>query len=107
MNHRAHGRGRLTPWLERTPAPVFATYAIVAAFSTYFCMYAFRRPFAAAKFEGEFFLNTTVALKTALVISQIVGYALSKYIGIKICSEASPARRAIMLVILIAWAELA
>ena len=97
----------MTPWLEKTPAPVFAAYAIVAAFSTYFCMYAFRRPFAAAKFEGEFFLNTTIALKTALVISQIVGYALSKYIGIKICSEASPARRAIMLVILIAWAELA
>ena len=47
--------------------------AIVAAFSTYFAMYAFRKPFAAAKFEGQFFLSTGVALKTALVISQIVG----------------------------------
>src|SRR5439155_1181076 len=87
--------------------PVFAAYAIVAAFSTYFCMYPFRKPFAAAKFEGEFFLGTTVALKTAIVISQIVGYALSKYIGIKVCSEVSATRRGITLVTLIVWAELA
>jgi len=97
----------LTSWLENAPAPLFAAYAITAAFSTYFCMYAFRKPFAAAKFEGEFFLNSAVALKTAIVISQIIGYALSKYIGIKVCSEVSPTRRAITLVALIGWAELA
>ena len=97
----------LTSWLENAPAPLFAAYAITAAFSTYFCMYAFRKPFAAAKFEGEFFLNSAVALKTAIVISQIIGYALSKYIGIKVCSEVSPTRRAITLVALIAWAQLA
>ena len=97
----------LTSWLEKAPVPLFAAYAITAAFSTYFCMYAFRKPFAAAKFEGEFFLNSAVALKTAIVISQIIGYALSKYIGIKVCSEVSPTRRAITLVALIAWAELA
>ena len=44
----------LTSWLEKAPAPVFAAYAIAAAFTTYFCMYAFRKPFAAATFEGEF-----------------------------------------------------
>src|SRR6267378_118734 len=107
MRNLPQARRTLTPWLEKAPAPVFATYAIVAAFSTYFCMYAFRKPFAAAKFEGEFFLSTTVALKTAIVISQIIGYALSKYIGIKVCSEVSPTRRAITLVALIGWAELA
>src|SRR6266540_2835207 len=106
MNRSQAGRS-LTFWLEKAPAPVFATYAIVAAFSTYFCMYAFRKPFAAAKFEGEFFLGTSVALKTAIVISQIIGYALSKYIGIKVCSEVSATRRAITLVMLIVWAELA
>src|SRR5436309_1039510 len=107
MSNRTQAGGTLTFWLEKTPAPVFPTYAIVAAFSTYFCMYAFRKPFAAAKFEGEFFLGTSVALKTAIVISQIIGYALSKYIGIKVCSEVSAKRRAITLVALIAWAELA
>src|SRR5438105_8377164 len=107
MSKRKQDGGMLTSWLENAPAPLFAAYAITAAFSTYFCMYAFRKPVAAAKFEGEFFLNSAVALKTAIVISQIIGYALSKYIGIKVCSEVSPTRRAITLVALIAWAELA
>ena len=107
MSTQTHAGGRLTAWLEKAPAPLFAAYAIAAAFTTYFSMYAFRKPFAAAKFEGEFFLGSAVALKTAIVISQIFGYALSKYIGIKVCSEVSPARRAATLVALIVWAELA
>ncbi|MBI3416339.1 MAG: hypothetical protein HY043_13675 [Verrucomicrobia bacterium] len=93
--------------LETAPAPVFVAYAITAAFATYFCMYAFRKPFAAAKFSGEVFFSTQIALKTAIVISQIIGYALSKYIGIKVCSEVSPGRRAATLVFLICWAEAA
>ena len=107
MSNPAHAGGRLTSWLEKAPTAVFAAYAIVAAFTTYFCMYAFRKPFAAARFDGEFFLHTKIALKTAIVIGQIIGYALSKYIGIKVCSEVSPARRALTLVVLIVWAELA
>lgn len=93
--------------LSRAPAPVFVGYAAIVAFATYFCMYAFRKPFAAAKFEGLSFFGTEIDLKTALVISQIVGYALSKFIGIKICSEASGSRRAWLLVWLILWAETA
>jgi len=100
-------RGGLTRWLERAPGPIFAAYAITAAFSTYFSMYAFRKPFAAAKFDGHFFLNSAVTLKTALVISQVIGYAMSKYVGIKICSEVPPHRRAFMLIFLILWAETA
>ncbi len=96
---------RLTRWLAQSPAPVFVTVAIASAFSTYFAMYAFRKPFAAAKFEGEFFLGTAVALKTAIVISQIIGYALSKYIGIKVCSEVTPSRRAAMLLGLVGMAQ--
>jgi hypothetical protein len=98
---------RITLWLAQAPTPVFVAVAVLAAFSTYFAMYAFRKPFAAAKFEGQFFLGTQVALKTAIVISQIIGYALSKYIGIKVCSEVPPGRRAIMLVGLVAWAQAA
>jgi hypothetical protein len=82
-------------------------YAVAVAFTTYFCMYAFRKPFAAAKFEGLSFFGTEVELKTALVVSQIVGYALSKFVGIKVCSEAGGDRRATLLVILILWAEAA
>jgi len=92
-------------FLAKAPAPVFVGFTILAAFTTYFCMYAFRKPFAAAKFDGEMFLG--LELKTAIVISQIIGYTVSKYIGIKVCSEVKPGRRAITLIGLIVWAELA
>ena len=76
----------LTRWLTTAPDWLFASYAIAASFSVYFCMYAFRKPFAAATYDE---LDTFVGLdlKTALVISQIVGYTLSKVIGMKVCSE--------------------
>ncbi len=96
---------RLTNWLARVQTPVFIAFASFAAFGTYFCMYAFRRPFAAAQFEGQHFLDSEIALKTAFVVSQILGYTVSKYIGIKVCPEVRPARRAAMLVVLILLAE--
>ena len=95
----------VTVWLGSVPPWVLATYAIVASFSTYFCMYAFRKPFAAATFEDQYFLGTTFDLKVALVISQIIGYTISKYVGIKVCSEITPPRRAVLLVVLILAAE--
>jgi phosphonate degradation associated HDIG domain protein len=99
--------GRLRSWLATAPKPVFVAYAIAAAFATYFCMYAFRKPFAAARFDGQQFLGTEIALKTAFVVSQILGYTASKYIGIKICPEVRPERRAGMLILLILCAEAA
>lgn len=86
--------------------------ASAASFSTYFCMYAFRKPFAAGSFEGAGvvevpFTGAGLEMKTVLVISQIIGYAISKYAGIKVCSEVGRASRAVLLVGLIVWAELA
>lgn len=95
--------GPLTVWLERSPQWVFVLYAIIASFSTYFCMYAFRKPFSAGYYEDMTFFG--LELKTALVISQILGYTLSKYIGIKICSEVTWAQRARYLVFLIVAAQ--
>jgi MFS family permease len=91
--------------LERSSQPVLTLYAVTAAFTAYFCMYAFRKPFSAAEYSGHQLWG--LDLKAALVISQIIGYTLSKYIGIKICSEATPARRATLLVALIIAAEAA
>ena len=100
-------RGAFSRWLESAPSALFVLVAVFAAFSTYFAMYAFRKPFAAAKFDGLTFLGTGVGLKTALVIGQIIGYALSKWVGIKFCSEITPARRARTLVTLVLAAEFA
>jgi hypothetical protein len=98
---------KVTKWLERAPAGVMNGYAVLAAFCTYFCMYAYRKPFTAATYEGIYFAGTQVELKTAFIISQIIGYTFSKYLGIKVCSEASRGRRASTLVVLILLAELA
>jgi Family of unknown function (DUF5690) len=100
-------KGRITRWLDTAPAAVFTLYAIAAAFTTYFCMYAFRKPFSAAQFEGQYFLGGKFGLKTVLAISQIIGYATSKYLGIKVCSEIKPGQRALALVGLILWAQAA
>jgi phosphonate degradation associated HDIG domain protein len=98
---------RLREWLATAPRPVFIAYATAAAFATYFCMYAFRKPFAAASFDGQQFLGSAIALKTAFVVSQILGYTTSKYIGIKVCPEVRPGRRAGMLVFLVLCAQAA
>ena len=100
-------RRGIAAWLEHAPGAAFTLYAMVAAFLTYFCMYAFRKPFTVATFEGLKLWSSDVDLKTAIVISQIIGYTVSKYVGIKFCSEITWRRRALALVLLILWAEAA
>lgn len=93
--------------LRTGPHWYLTVWATVAAFATYFCMYAFRKPFAAASWSGEGVWDSDVQLKTTLVVAQILGYATSKLVGIKFCSEATGRSRAGLLVGLIVTAELA
>ena len=96
---------RLSDRLRHASPAVFSTYAVTAAFAAYFCMYAFRKPFAVATFDGE--QLGSVDLKIALIIAQVAGYALSKFIGIKYVSELTAGRRAAALIALISAAEFA
>ncbi len=84
---------------------VLSAWCIIAAFGTYFCMYAFRRPFAAGTYSDV--QIWTVAYKPVLITSQVFGYALAKFLGIKVIAELQPHRRAFFLVGLIACAEAA
>lgn len=95
----------MTRWLAKASPGLFSVYAVIMAFSTYFAMYSFRRPFAVAQFKGETFW--ILDLKTALSIAAVLGYALSKLLGVKFNSEMPPQRRAWALVLLILWAEAA
>jgi len=88
-----------------TPSWVWNVGATALAFATYFCMYAFRKPFAAGTYTGEELLG--LAPKTWFVTSQIAGYAASKYLGLRLVSEAPRKRRLPLLLGLIAAAELA
>jgi hypothetical protein len=78
---------------------VLTIWASLAAFSTYFCMYAFRKPFTAATFEGLTVWG--MDLKIVLVISQVLGYMCSKFLGIKIISELTPNNRPLSILSLI------
>lgn len=98
----------LTRWLARTNRVTFTIFAGAVAFMTYFAMYGFRKPYTAALFaEPVVLLGRNFTLKSVLVIAQIVGYALSKFLGIKVLSEMPPGRRAVGLVGLVASSELA
>lgn len=92
-------------WVSRQSGTIFSIYAIVAAFSTYACMYAYRRAFTAAGFEGYDIWG--VDLKTALIVSQVIGYTISKFLGIKIISEMTPNKRAWSIIGFIGMAHLA
>ncbi len=104
---------RLARWLEpRANSFIFSAYAIIAAFSTYLSMYGFRKPFTAGAFEGMVDLPgplPELSYKSVLIISQVIGYCASKFIGIKIISELDPKWRgqAILVCIAVAWGALA
>ncbi|WPP50146.1 DUF5690 family protein [Catalinimonas niigatensis] len=96
---------KFTNWLSRTSSWAFSLYAIMAAFCTYSCMYAFRKPFAVATFSDLSLWG--IDYKIWLITAQVFGYTLSKFLGIKIVSEMSGNRRAISILILIGIAGLA
>lgn len=71
-----------------------AAWALTATFVTYFCMYAFRKPFTAATFDDAAGWPFAADFKSVLIICQVSGYALSKFIGIRVVSEAENSGRA-------------
>jgi hypothetical protein len=68
-------------------------------------MYGLRKPYTVAEFQGLSFLG--MDYKALLIISQVIGYAISKFIGIKVISEMDRSKRAISIVALTAVAEIA
>lgn len=87
----AVGRLMRRPWF-------LALWTMVAAFGTYTCMYGFRKPFTAAGFGDP-------RAKAWLVTAQVLGYALSKVVGIKLIAEMPAAGRAGALLGIIGAAE--
>jgi hypothetical protein len=97
----------LSRWLAERSENWQMVYGAACAFAVYFCMYAFRKPYTAGSFAGLTFWESGLTLKTALVVGQIAGYATSKWLGIKVCSETGPGSRRRMLLRLILFAEAA
>ena len=82
---------------------------MIAAFGTYFCMYGFRVPFKAAAYSHQYTSSGNWQLdeKSVFVIAQVLGYTISKFMGIKFVSELQPDRRAAAILGLIGFSQLA
>src|SRR5437868_4024275 len=80
-------------------------WAVAATFGVYFCMYGLRKPFTAASYDGLTLAG--LDYKTVVVVAQVLGYAVSKFIGIKVISELQPERRIVGLILVIAATQLA
>lgn len=65
-------------------------------------MYAFRKPFTAATFDSVFVWG--LKYKDILIITQLIGYTLSKFLGIKIIAEMKSKNRGWNILKLIAFA---
>ncbi len=84
-----------------------ALFAAIICFLTYATVYAFRKPFTVGIFaDGPKVLG--LAFKDALVISQVLGYMLSKFYGIKFIAEMKKIGRGklILLLVSISWLSL-
>ncbi|REG90423.1 DUF5690 family protein [Algoriphagus antarcticus] len=82
--------------------PERSTILLMAgAFLCYTGMYAVRKAFLAGQYlEMEFY---GMDFKTVLVISQVLGYMFSKFVGIKLVSEMTSNKRATSLVALVGF----
>ena len=70
---------------------LFILWAGGAALLSYSLVYALRKPYTAASFEGLDFYG--VDYKVAVTTIQVIGYLLSKFVGIKLISEMKRERR--------------
>ncbi|MDX2303348.1 MAG: DUF5690 family protein [Microscillaceae bacterium] len=93
MNHK------ITEYLRNANSLTFVIYGMLVAFCTYSCMYAFRKPIMAATFDEQMYWG--IDYKVLIITSQVIGYTLSKFIGIKVVSELGGNKRAIAILTLI------
>ena len=84
----------------------FMLWCMVGAFGAYFCMYGLRKPFTVHAYDG--LQAWGMDLKASLIVFQVIGYTLSKMIGIRVISQTSPENRArgILGLTLVAWLAL-
>ena len=78
-------------------------FAATTAFFTYMCFYPFRRAYTAATYEELSFLG--VNFKILMITAQVLGFAVSKGLGIKYVSEMLPENRSrnLLIMIVLSW----
>jgi hypothetical protein len=97
---------RLGDTLARQSGGFIGGWALAWAFVTYFCMYAFRKPFTAGAYDHVIGWPFALDFKACLILCQVLGYALSKALGIKLVAEAGDKGRGWLVLGLIVFSEL-
>ena len=82
-----------------------AVYAAIAAFATYACIFSYRKAFTVATFEDLRFFG--LPYQTLLIISQVLGYMLAKFYGIRFIAVLKRLARWKSIALLVGWAWLA
>jgi MFS family permease len=75
----------ITAWLKRTNALSFTLYASAVSFCLYLCIFSIRKTFGVATYEGLTYWG--IDYKVLMITFQVIGYLISKFIGIKVVSE--------------------
>jgi len=70
-----------------------------SAFMVYTCMYGIRKPYTAASFSSH--SQFGISYKVVLVTAQVIGYMISKFIGIRFIAELDKSKRKNYIIILI------
>jgi hypothetical protein len=104
MNNLILNQHPVTGWLRNRNQVIKTLYISVLAFLVYGCMYGLRKPFTVIDFGDLKYWG--IDYKTILVISQVIGYALSKFIGIKVISEMKRSSRRNSIIILTGISEI-
>jgi hypothetical protein len=98
-------KSSLTSKLENANAFWFTIYASISAFCLYTCIYAFRKSFSAATFDGIVYAG--ISYKVWLVTFQVIGYAMAKFFGIKFIAELKAHQRTSGILLMVSLAALA
>lgn len=85
---------------------ILILHGSLCAFIVYTCMYAVRKPYTVSSYDG--LKQFGISYKVVLVTAQVLGYMLSKFIGIKFISEVKHKSRPLLIIFLISvgWLSL-
>ncbi|HPW63975.1 MAG TPA: DUF5690 family protein [Cyclobacteriaceae bacterium] len=97
-------KSKITSWLEQTNGLWFTLYVSISAFCLYTCIFALRKTFGVATYENMSVWGAD--FKVWMVIFQVLGYMLSKFIGIKVVSELGANARAKGILLMVSIASL-
>lgn len=92
-------------YLSKAPLWVLALYASTLIFLVYTCAYAFRKPFTVGLYDGETLWGFDI--KILYVLFEVIGYACSKFLGVKLLPGMKHSQRIYYTISLMSFSEVA